>query len=218
MSLFTGLSDAQSQVLVDLAANIGTDPLWLWEVLNFESGHDPKAYNAASGAVGLIQFMPRTLKGLGLLSASLASQVPDTGTVPSSVKQAVRAEFTARFPTWESQMQGPVKTYFQNAPVRPPYRTRQALYMKVFYPAAATVDPSTTFATLYERYEGAAWEDKLEAFYRQNPKIKTVADYVNKAQILAMKKPTMPQLAFGLGAVGMLAVASLLFVSQGGRS
>jgi hypothetical protein len=218
VSLFTGLSDNQSQILVDLAAALGTDPQWLWELLNFESGHDPKAYNASSGAVGLIQFMPRTLKGLGLLSASLASQVPDTGTVPATVKQAVRAEFTTRFPTWEAQMQGPVKTYFEKAPVRPPYRTRQALYMKVFYPAAATVDPATTFATLYQRYEGAEWEDKLEAFYRQNPKIKTVGDYVNKAQALAMKKATRPQIAFGLGAIGMLAAASLLFVFQGGRS
>lgn len=42
-----------------------SNPDWLSNVINFESGYDTKAINPTSGASGLIQFMPTTAKGMG---------------------------------------------------------------------------------------------------------------------------------------------------------
>lgn len=44
---------------------------WLMQVFHAESRVNPKAYNGATGATGLIQFMPATAKGLGTTTAYL---------------------------------------------------------------------------------------------------------------------------------------------------
>lgn len=48
------------------ARRIGVPAYWLDAVILSESGRDPQAVNRKSDAVGLIQFMPFTLAGLGL--------------------------------------------------------------------------------------------------------------------------------------------------------
>lgn len=209
-ALFPGLTDAQAKLLVETANAIGANPQHLWEVINMESRHNPLAYNP-SGAVGLIQFMPDTLKDMGLLSAATDPLVKYGAAEPEHVKQAVRAEFTARFPTWEAQMRGPVRQYFG----RGPYPSRQSLYMKVFYPVAMHVPPDTTFESLYKKYGGASWESKYKAFVRQNPGILTVNDYVVKAA--KRSGVTLPLVAAAAGGAGLLIFAAALFLFRSGR-
>lgn len=58
-----------------IAAELGVNPNYLMAVMSFETGgtFSPSVLNkAGSGAVGLIQFMPRTATGLGTTSAALA--------------------------------------------------------------------------------------------------------------------------------------------------
>ncbi len=51
--------------LVDMAEEIRVDPNAVAAIMSVESGFDPKAHNP-HGAVGLIQFMPSTLKAWGM--------------------------------------------------------------------------------------------------------------------------------------------------------
>lgn len=60
--------------VIDMAARLRVDPNYLMAVMAFETGRtfDPKIRNAAgSGAIGLIQFMPKTAVGLGTSTAEL---------------------------------------------------------------------------------------------------------------------------------------------------
>lgn len=53
------LMASYAEDIVRVAKNLDIDPAWLANVINFESvGGKPDAYNATSGASGLIQFMP----------------------------------------------------------------------------------------------------------------------------------------------------------------
>lgn len=60
--------------LIDIAQDIGVDPNNLMAVMAFESGEtfSPSIRNPASGATGLIQFMPSTARGLGTSTDALA--------------------------------------------------------------------------------------------------------------------------------------------------
>lgn len=67
--------------LVDLADNLGLDPYVLANLIYYESGWRPQAVNSASGATGLIQFMPSTAERLGistdlLLTLDAEDQLP----------------------------------------------------------------------------------------------------------------------------------------------
>ena len=56
-----------------VAAALGVNPADLMKIMKFESGVDPKRYNAlGSRAVGLIQFMPDTARRLGTTTEELA--------------------------------------------------------------------------------------------------------------------------------------------------
>ena len=57
--------------IVALAAQIGADPAWIANLINAESGFNPQARNAATGATGLIQFIPTTAKRLGTSTDAL---------------------------------------------------------------------------------------------------------------------------------------------------
>src|SRR5205085_3198990 len=68
------VSQAFKDKVVQIASDLGTNPNFLMAVMSFESGgtFSPSIKNAAgSGAVGLIQFMPPTAKGLGTSTAAL---------------------------------------------------------------------------------------------------------------------------------------------------
>lgn len=103
------LSQADMYAIAKAADEIGTEPRFLFTVMSFEAGLDPRARNASSSATGLIQFMPSTARNLGtdiesLRSMSIAEQLPY------------------------------VKAYFKSYAGR--LKTLDDTYLAVFYPAA----------------------------------------------------------------------------------
>lgn len=67
------LSDEDLKTTIEVAKDVGCDPYDLIAIMNNESGMDTSKTNAAgSGATGLIQFMPKTAKGLGTTTEALA--------------------------------------------------------------------------------------------------------------------------------------------------
>lgn len=183
--------DAYLQPYLDSAAYaIGMRSAWLQNVIALESGWDPAAYNATTGAAGLIQFIPRTLKGMGLVSPSLSEQIPATGAVPQDIKEAVANEFFLKYPTAEAQLQGPVVQYLKQYK---PYPTEQSAYLAVFYPAYRYASPDTTFPA---------------AVQNANPGIDTVADYVD---LVKKKSQTSALVASALPVGAFLAVAALVY-------
>lgn len=74
------ISDEFRKKVGTIAKNLETDPNHLLAVMNFETGGTFRSdiTNAAgSGAVGLIQFMPSTVKGLDTTPEELAKMTPE---------------------------------------------------------------------------------------------------------------------------------------------
>lgn len=169
--------DAQiEKALVAVAENIGMKRDWLYNVIALESNWKPNAYNSVSGATGLIQFIPRTMKDLGILSPLLAARIPVKGVVPLDVKTQAHVEFLAKYPTVESQLLGPVRQYLRQYG---PYTTEQSAYLAVFYPAYRNEPLDTLFP---------------DSVRQSNPGINTVGDYVN-----AVKKKVSVKRAVQVG-------------------
>ncbi|MCC7041120.1 MAG: hypothetical protein IT516_12500 [Burkholderiales bacterium] len=61
--------------VLGIAAGLRCDPSWLMAIMAFETGRSfsPAARNAASGATGLIQFLPSTARGLDTTTDALAA-------------------------------------------------------------------------------------------------------------------------------------------------
>src|SRR5262249_21098955 len=73
-------SDAFKTKVIQIASDLKVNPNFLTAVMSFESGESfgPSVKNAAgSGAVGLIQFMPATAKGLGTSTKALAAMTAE---------------------------------------------------------------------------------------------------------------------------------------------
>lgn len=68
------MGDAELQKVEQIAARLKTDPKWLLAAMSFETGgsFSPSEVNGASGATGLIQFMPSTARSLGTSTGALA--------------------------------------------------------------------------------------------------------------------------------------------------
>jgi hypothetical protein len=182
-----------SPVLIEVAQRLGAAPADLHALIQAESAWNPVAYNP-SGAVGLIQFMPQTLKDLGLLSASLAERVPAHGAVPEAVKQEVRKEFLTKYPTAEAQLRGPVTTYLSRYK---PFPTRQSLYLSVFYPAFRNSPPDTAFPASVQA---------------QNPGIVKVQDYVKHVE----KRRIMQAAKTSLAMAALAGIAGLWYIGRRG--
>lgn len=67
------VSAAFKRRVIEIAAEFGIDPNYLMAAMAFESARtfSPSIENPYSGAVGLIQFMPSTARGLGTTTAAL---------------------------------------------------------------------------------------------------------------------------------------------------
>src|SRR5262245_63745597 len=67
------VSPAFKRRVIEISAELGMDPNNLMAAMAFESGRTFRAdiENPLSGAVGLIQFMPATAKGLGTSTSAL---------------------------------------------------------------------------------------------------------------------------------------------------
>jgi hypothetical protein len=118
-------------------------------------------------------------------------------------------------------MRGPVKAYFLRK--RPPFWTRQALYMAVFMPVAKTVPPDTTMRTIYEQHPKPPSQGGLgglasytKYFVPQNPGILTVQNYVDAVARAAKRK--IPAVAGGIaGGTGVAILALAVFLYFKGR-
>lgn len=73
----TSKSDSFKYKTAQVAERIGVKPEELAAIMKFESNLNPKAVNKKSGAYGLIQFMPTTLKELGVTKAQLKKMSPE---------------------------------------------------------------------------------------------------------------------------------------------
>ncbi len=106
------LSPSVRTALQVAAKAINCDPEHLKGVIEFESAWNPLARNPASGARGLIQFMPATARILGFESAD---------------------QLVALLPGCEGQLLGPVIRHFRS--VGSSFPNLQAAAMAIFYPA-----------------------------------------------------------------------------------
>lgn len=103
------LSQADLYAGAKTADEMGIEPRFLFAVMSFEAGLDPKARNQYSNATGLIQFMPSTARRLGTDIDSLRAM-----------------NFQTQLPY--------VKAYFK--PFGGRLKTLDDTYLAVFYPAA----------------------------------------------------------------------------------
>lgn len=114
-----------AQDVVALGRELGVDPAWIANVIQFESSWNPRAVNRKSGASGLIQFMPKTASGLG-----------------TSVS-AIR--------TMNAKQQWPyVRRYF--LPYRGRLSSQVDVFMAVFYPKAIGKGENYRFSALVTKY------------------------------------------------------------------
>lgn len=154
------------------------NPAWLIDLVNFESGINPKARNlAGSSAKGLIQFMDSTAIGMGYANSQ---------------------DLINKHPTIKSQLEGPVYDY-----LRPysPFNTESQLYLSVFFPAARKYPTNTTFSKIYNDLYGSRGPSKYKVFERQNPGIKSPQDYINYVK---KKKVVRIVVKGGIGIIGVL--------------
>ena len=108
--------------IVDVADVVDADPYTLANLINLESGGDPRAVNGVTGATGLIQFIPSTARSLGTSTAAIAQM--------SALQQMDLVE-----------------RYLERARDGRSLQAPHKLAMSVFYPAAMRW-PSWTFFPL----------------------------------------------------------------------
>ena len=143
--------------IVALANKLGMpDPGWLANLMRYETGgtFDPAQPNkAGSGAVGLIQFMPRTAEGLGTSTEELAQM---------SQKEQMY---------W-------VEKFLVKKLRRGTFKDPTDVYMAVFYPVAMGKGPDFSIYDHKVRTDGQAAADR---YLRQNGGIRTAQDYADRA-------------------------------------
>lgn len=165
-----------NQVATDLQI---ADTNWLIDLINFESGFDPKAKNPFSSARGLIQFIDSTARGMGYESS---------------------LDLVNKNPTFEDQMLGPVTDYLKKYA---PYDNEHSLYMAVFYPAARNYPAEIPFSKIYMDRYGTGWEKRYKAFAKANPGIKTPQDYVDYVKKKPLKRIAV-KASLGLTGLGLI--------------
>lgn len=111
--------------VVALGRELGVDPAWLANVVQFESSWNPQAVNRASGASGLIQFMPKTARALG-----------------TTVEAIRRMDASEQWPY--------VRRYF--ARYRGRLSSQVDVFMAVFYPKAIGKGENYRFSALVTKY------------------------------------------------------------------
>ena len=112
--------------IVSLGNDLGVDPMFVADLIYFESKFDPAAKNlAGSGATGLIQFMPSRAEALGTTTEKLAKM---------TAKEQM--EYVKKYFSADNLGAGNLKKLRDNP-------TRHNLNMAVFYPKGIGQDPST---------------------------------------------------------------------------
>ena len=177
---------ATRQVFYNTSTKLGiSDPNWLIDLANFESGMNPKAKNPLSSARGLIQFMDATSRGLGYDSS---------------------LDLVTKNPTIISQLEGPVYEYLR--PYKP-FTTESSLYLSVFYPAARNYPANMTFKEIFkQRGAPATGRGSYANFIASNPGILSPQHYIDYVK----KKPIM-RIAI-TGGIGILGIGILYILYQ----
>lgn len=134
------LSQEEKDKVLEVASDLGVSYEDLYDLINFESGFDPKAENPYSSARGLIQFLDKTARDLGFDDS---------------------LHLIESHPTIIDQMQ----IVYEYLVDYYPFKSRQALFMSVFYPAYRNSDPDTVFP---------------DYIVSKNPGIVTIQDYMDK--------------------------------------
>jgi hypothetical protein len=118
------------RTVVEVTQELSINPDHMLGMINFETGgsFDPAERNkAGSGAVGLIQIMPKTAAAYGYESEEVAAMTPS------------------------EQMRGPVKEYFAASAGQ--LHTLDDVYLKVLYPEAIGQPPEyEVFTAGTEKY------------------------------------------------------------------
>jgi hypothetical protein len=120
------LSFSENQSLESVSRLLNINPVKLSALIDFESQWNPKAVNKITGAIGLIQFMPKTLKSMGFASP---------------------AQFIAQNNTIEKQL----KYVYLYLKEYMPLDTDKKLFMSVFYPIAATWPDIKQFPAIVQK-------------------------------------------------------------------
>lgn len=128
-------------LLVDTAAAVGAHPIWLANLIDFESARtwNPAKLNPNTNAVGLIQFLPST-------AAELLDIPPDGHTErghPWWTKARLADATAAMGALTARQQMAFVRAYLRRwaRNGRRPLDTKHKLYMAVYHPAAISRDP-----------------------------------------------------------------------------
>lgn len=170
---YPGIDDPfLAQKIVDVSKNLEISPSVLGGVIDYESGgsFDPaKPNEAGSGAIGLIQFMPNTARGL-------LHEAGEEGFAPSkdkNIRDQRKAAATERFAnmTAVEQMDW-VEKYL--APYKGRLKTVEDIGLAVFYPKAIG-KPDYNIAADYDRKSRRSGEH----YRRQNPGIEFARDYTS---------------------------------------
>lgn len=142
--------------LVALAHSMGAKPEWVANVINYESNWNPRSINK-----GVEALKPGTgASGLIQFTTTTAAQL---GTSLAKIRLMGLVE---QF--------GLVERYFRLARIPKPLTTQADVFMAVFYPEA--IGRSPTWLLGSDR--GLEYMAKLQ---RENPGIRTAADYTRKA-------------------------------------
>jgi GNAT superfamily N-acetyltransferase len=174
MGAYPNIGDQElAEKIVEVSNNLDMPPAALAGVIDYETGgsFDPAQRNlAGSGAVGLIQFMGSTARGL-------LHDAGEEGFAPSEYKQTrnfreVKAEDRFRAMGAVEQMDW-VERYLE--PYKGKLNTVEDVGMAVFYPKAIG-NPDYNIAADYDR----KGPNTGARFRKQNPGIETAGDYMNK--------------------------------------
>jgi len=164
IAIFTEL---QQKALDEVSKSLGILPGDLYNLIKFESNWVPGKKNPLSSARGLLQFTDKTARSLGYKDSL------DLVTKNNSI---------------ESQLYFPVLQYLSKFK---PFKTKQSLYMSVFYPDAR---------------EWPLYREFPDTVKKSNPGIRTVADYVNKVE---NKKPVSTA-----GLLSLIALAAIILLMK----
>jgi peptidoglycan hydrolase-like protein with peptidoglycan-binding domain len=176
------LAPADLKALYDVATYLGINVDWLATAMSFESGLNPQAVNASSGATGLIQFMPSTAKNLGTTTDALKGM------------------------TFQQQLPY-VQRYFESH--KGQMHNLEDVYLAVFYPAAMGEPPDHVIASAGNPvYDQNAVFDRTKKGYITRADVTSTVTSVLDSAIAAGRRIDIPGLAAFYGAFGPMALWS----------
>jgi peptidoglycan hydrolase-like protein with peptidoglycan-binding domain len=176
------LSANDLKAMYDAAQWIGVNVDWLATAMSFESGLNPAAVNAQSGATGLIQFMPSTAAAMGTSTTALKSM--------SFVQQL---EY--------------VKRYF--ASYRGQLHSLEDVYLAIFYPAEIGKSTSNVIASagnpVYD--QNAGFDRTQKGFITVGDVTATIRAHLDSAIALG-KRVIIPGVIVGLSVLSWTFILS----------